>query len=103
MPGDELTSLIHSKKSLLKPAARPRPEPASKPAAVSSDPPAQPAPAQPAPVEPAPAAAEDSVGMSSALERELCLAVNRELHAAYCYLSLAGVFTRHGLRCKIHG
>ena len=97
MPGDELTSLIHSKKSLLKPAARPRPETASKPAAsaVSANP-----PAQPAPVEPAPAAAEDSVGMSSALERELCLAVNRELHAAYCYLSLAGVFTRHGLRCK---
>ena len=42
--------------------------------------------------------AEDGVELSSDLERELCLAINRELHVSYCYLVMGGIFTRQGLK-----
>ena len=38
------------------------------------------------------------VALSPDLERELCLAVNRELHVSYCYLVMGGIFTRQGLK-----
>ena len=38
------------------------------------------------------------VVLSPDLERELCLAVNRELHVSYCYLVMGGIFTRQGLK-----
>ena len=41
---------------------------------------------------------EDGVDLSPDLERELCLAVNRELHVSYCYLVMGGIFTRQGLK-----
>ena len=42
--------------------------------------------------------AEDGVELTPDLERELCLAVNRELHVSYCYLVMGGIFTRQGLK-----
>ena len=32
------------------------------------------------------------------MEREICLAINRELHVSYCYLVMGGIFTRQGLK-----
>ena len=40
----------------------------------------------------------DGVELSPDLEREICLAVNRELHVSYCYLVMGGIFTRQGLK-----
>ena len=42
--------------------------------------------------------AEEGVELSPDLEREICLAVNRELHVSYCYLVMGGIFTRQGLK-----
>ena len=33
--------------------------------------------------------------LSPDLEKELCLAINRELHVSYCYLVMGGIFTRY--------
>ena len=36
----------------------------------------------------------DQIALSSDLEKELCLAINREMHVSYCYLVMSGIFTR---------
>ena len=43
-------------------------------------------------------AGDDSIEISPELEKELCLAINRELHVSYCYLVMSGIFTRQGLK-----
>ena len=37
---------------------------------------------------------EEEIEISQALEREICLTINRELHVSYCYLTMGGVYTR---------
>ena len=37
----------------------------------------------------------DQIALSSDLEKELCLAINREMHVSYCYLVMSGIFTRY--------
>ena len=37
----------------------------------------------------------DQIVLSPDLEKELCLAINRELHVSYCYLVMGGIFTRY--------
>ena len=41
---------------------------------------------------------DDPIELSPDLEREICLAINRELHVSYCYLVMGGIFTRQGLK-----
>ena len=41
---------------------------------------------------------DDAIEISPELEKELCLAINRELHVSYCYLVMSGIFTRQGLK-----
>ena len=48
--------------------------------------------------EPGAALSEGEVQLSPELEKELCLAVNRELHVSYCYLVIGGIFARQGLK-----
>eukprot|EP00090_Calanus_glacialis_P024746 TRINITY_DN38438_c0_g1_i1.p1 TRINITY_DN38438_c0_g1~~TRINITY_DN38438_c0_g1_i1.p1 ORF type:complete len:255 (-),score=76.99 TRINITY_DN38438_c0_g1_i1:80-844(-) len=104
MPGDDITNLIAFKKNLLKPATRLRPDPA------------QPTPSQPHTIpstvvtKPQQESAEteqpetelllgeEEIEISPALEREICLTINRELHVSYCYFTMGGVYTRQGLK-----
>ena len=37
---------------------------------------------------------EEEIEISPALEREICLTINRELHVSYCYLTMSGMYTR---------
>ena len=37
----------------------------------------------------------DQIALSSDLEKELCLAINREMHVSYCYLVMSRIFTRY--------
>ena len=40
----------------------------------------------------------DDIDLSPELEKELCLAINREMHVSYCYLVISGIFNRQGLK-----
>ena len=37
---------------------------------------------------------DEDIEISPALERELCLSINRELHVSYCYFSMSSIYTR---------
>ena len=41
---------------------------------------------------------DDGIEMSRQLEKEICLAINRELHVSYCYLVMSGIFNKQGLK-----
>ena len=41
---------------------------------------------------------DDGIEMSKQLEKEICLAINRELHVSYCYLVMSGIFNKQGLK-----
>ena len=43
----------------------------------------------------------DQIVLSPDLEKELCLAINRELHVSYCYLVMGGIFTRYEVSLKV--
>merc|ERR1712012_340204 len=85
----ELTNLIASKKNLLKPASRPRAEASKSSGNVNNVSVGVPEDNE---------KNESKIDISADLEKELCLAVNRELHVSYCYLVMSGIFTRQGLK-----
>ena len=45
--------------------------------------------------------ADEELEISPALEREICLAINRELHVSYCYLTMSGMYTRCNISISI--
>ena len=51
-------------------------------------------PPPPEPSKPATVSLDDEPVISKELEREMSLAINRELHVSYCYLVLGSTYTR---------
>ena len=52
----------------------------------------------PEPADPSPGTGlvlgEEEIELSAALEREICMTINRELHVSYCYFTMGGEYTR---------